>query len=593
MKRIFSLLTLLFCLFPSCIPTLAETMPGYVGTWIETEGYGTLTVRLDGSATMIYYDGTVMDTTWHATETGAAFGDGMWYNSPMELLDDNTLSVSGGWMIFAREGFMPTADSALLLNATPVGEEGAPFLGTWNLVSITLEGEALDPALFGMTMTLTFNEDGTVVSDDGWEPYTTTWFASYGSAIIEGDVLTIGEEGQLVYNAADGQMLFDRVIAEEPAATLPAAAAPVTGGSAELTGVWTLLSIEMDGVTLDPALFGMSMTLTLSEDGTAAIDDGEDVSIGAWYIAGDVLYVEDMPLTLDESGCLVLEEDGAKMRFSQGEVIPGEAPSEEEQWLALMGLMGAASGEGDDWGNDDWGEWDVPADLPEAQQPYVGEWYMVYCHTGGLSGDLRTMGVNGCLMLDADGTGYLIGVADEFGVWYEEDGVIRFGESGMPMYLLGDEADGMGPFLQYGTEAGGYMLFHQDEEAVWTPGLYPLQGAASAALSVPAASAPADSPAATGGTLLMDTRYVCRSYTTAGFTMDAATLGAEYAVTFYAGGTVDFTLAGFTMGGLPYSVADGQYVIDYYGNPFACIPTDAGFDMDYYGAMMMHFTPAE
>ena len=256
MKRIFSLLTLLFCLFPSCIPTLAETMPGYVGTWIETEGYGTLTVRLDGSATMIYYDGTVMETTWHATETGAAFGDGMWYNSPMELLDDNTLSVSGGWMIFAREGFMPTADSALLLNATPVGEEGAPFLGTWNLVSITLEGEALDPALFGMTMTLTFNEDGTVVSDDGWEPYTTTWFASYGSAIIEGDVLTIGEEGQLVYNAADGQMLFDRVIAEEPAATLPAAAAPVTGGSAELTGVWTLLSIEMDGVTLDPALFG-------------------------------------------------------------------------------------------------------------------------------------------------------------------------------------------------------------------------------------------------------------------------------------------------------------------------------------------------
>ena len=75
---------------------------------------------------MDYYDGTITETTWGLTEDGYRFGEGMWYNSPMVLLDENTLSVSDGWMIFTREGFLPTTDEALLLGAEPVGEEGAP-----------------------------------------------------------------------------------------------------------------------------------------------------------------------------------------------------------------------------------------------------------------------------------------------------------------------------------------------------------------------------------------------------------------------------------------------------------------------------------
>lgn len=75
---------------------------------------------------------------------------------------------------FTREGFTPTTDEALLLGAEPVGEEGVPFLGTWALTGLIMEGESIDPALFGLTMTLTFMENGTVVSDDGFEPYTTT-----------------------------------------------------------------------------------------------------------------------------------------------------------------------------------------------------------------------------------------------------------------------------------------------------------------------------------------------------------------------------------------------------------------------------------
>ena len=470
MKR---LLCLLLCLLLPLLPCFAEEMnePGFVGEWIETEGSGTLTIRLDGSATMVYDNGWVMDTTWAPTENGAAFGEGMWYHSPMQLLDENTLSVSDGWMIFAREGFLPATDPALLLGATPVGEEGAPFLGTWTLASLIMEGEELDPAFFGVTMTFTFNEDGTVVSDDGMEPYTTTWSVSYGSAVVEGDILSIDDEGRLVYNASDGQMIFVR-----------------------------------------------------------------------------------------------------------DSISPSDAPSEEEQLLALMELMSQS-------------EEDLSA-LPEAHQPFAGEWLLCHIATGGLSGDLRALGITGTLTLNADYTGVLSGIADEEGSWYEDEGVIRFGESGMPMFLLSGEEDGMGPFLQYGTEAGGYMIFHQDPEAVWTPGLYPLSTPVPAASAAP--TAPAETNNSAGAALTAEVRYVCTAYTTAGFTMDASTLGAEYAVTFHAGGTADFTIAGAAVPGLPCTVTeDGLYCINYYGNLFNCSPTDAGFDMDFYGTMTMHFVPAE
>jgi hypothetical protein len=35
------------------------------------------------------------------------------------------------------------------------------------------------------------------------------------------------------------------------------------------------------------------------------------------------------------------------------------------------------------------------------------------------------------------------------------------------------------------------------------------------------------------------------------------------------------------------------YAINYYGTMFNCTPTASGFDMDFYGTMMMHFVPAE
>lgn len=477
MKRILSLLLTILLLL--CLPAMAEDASGFPGVWIEVDGFGTLTILGDGTSRMEYYDGTVTECPWELTDEGAVFTEGQWLNSPMVLLDENTLSVANGWCIFAREGFLPTTDQALLLGAEPIGEAGLPFCGQWVLETIIMEGESYDPALFGMSMTVTFTADGLVTTDDGMEPYTTTWFESYGSAVVEGDILTLNEDGKLVMNASDGSMIFALVEPEVPEVEAPEAEitvpevpvteitevespesefpmadepaadpvfVPVGEEGAAFLGLWSLNMINADGMEMNPAMLGMSMALTFQEDGSVLYDDGWEVVPMPWCVENGAAMVDGMPLTLNAEGQLIMtDEDGAMMIFTAGAAAPAEELSEEEQMMALLALLGQ--------------------------------------------------------MAELDST------------------------------------DGMD---------------------------------------------------------YLNTKFVCSEFSTSGVTLDAATLGAEYAVFFREDNTADLTLAGYVIENLPYSInEEGVYVVNYYGAFFNCTPTDAGFDMDYYGTMTLHCTPAE
>ena len=92
----------------------------------------------------------------------------------------------------------------------------------------------------------------------------------------------------------------------------------------------------------------------------------------------------------------------------------------------------------------------------------------------------------------------------------------------------------------------------------------------------------------------LNTKFVCTQFSSSGTTLDASMLGAEYAVFFRETGTADLTLAGYTIENLPYTIDENvTYVINYYGAFFSCVPTETGFDVDYYGTMTLHCTPAE
>ena len=88
-------------------------------------------------------------------------------------------------------------------------------------------------------------------------------------------------------------------------------------------------------------------------------------------------------------------------------------------------------------------------------------------------------------------------------------------------------------------------------------------------------------------------KYICVNADVSGFTMEASMLGGEYSFVFHEGGSVDFIMVGNPLPGLTWTqLENGNFHVDMFGTPLEIIWTDAGFDMDYMGSMMMHFVPA-
>ena len=87
-------------------------------------------------------------------------------------------------------------------------------------------------------------------------------------------------------------------------------------------------------------------------------------------------------------------------------------------------------------------------------------------------------------------------------------------------------------------------------------------------------------------------KYVCVSYEASGYTFDAAMLGAEYSIVFEENGAASFTLAGQTVPGLTWTQDGDAFTIIYFdGTPMRFEPTETGFQLDYFGAMLLNFEP--
>ena len=219
--------------------------------------------------------------------------------------------------------------------AQPIGEEGAAFFGTWNGVSMEMDGATYSMADFGMTMVLTLNADGTVTVFDGEEEDASVWKVSNGVASMQGMTLTILEDGTLCADEDGSKMIFSRGDASAPAEPdVPAEpeapaepAAPVGDEGAAFFGTWYGVSMEMEGETFSLADFGMTMVLTLNADGTATMFDGEEENASVWTVSGGAASMEGMTLTILEDGTLCADEDGAKLIFSHDAAA---APAEPE-----------------------------------------------------------------------------------------------------------------------------------------------------------------------------------------------------------------------------------------------------------------------
>ena len=109
-------------------------------------------------------------------------------------------------------------------------------------------------------------------------------------------------------------------------------------------------------------------------------------------------------------------------------------------------------------------------------------------------------------------------------------------------------------------------------------------------------------PAASGAEAMIGKKYVMTDADVNGYNMTAAQMGnLEYSILLQEDGTVTFVMAGSDIPGLTWAYGripteagetDG-IVIDYYTQALNLAPTEKGFDMDYFGSMLMHFAPED
>ena len=527
----------------------AEAMV-FIGEWDKDDNDNVLCINPDGTMAFIYPDGDTSEMTWNINDGGEfEVTSGVWEGYVLKVNDSDVLKV--GMYKFNRISEPYTAAPVETPEATE-GIEGteADFIGIWNGTVLETEGMTMGLADIGMLMQFVVHDNGIIDLYDGDTTESAEWTIVDGKLDIMGAMqLCLTDDGRLFMAEDEAVIYFERGEEVFQSGTgEPEAAEPVYADMEDFVGLWFGKTVEMDGQVLNLSDLDMVMEIELDANGNITLFDGEVTETGLWNMVDGQADIDGMILTLMSDGTVVAEDpDGAKVVFTG----------------------------------------------------FAGIWKACYMDASGLNGDLRSMGISSTLVLNADGTGSIDFPTPEEGSWYREDGVVRFGEYGMQMELLS------GGFLKYGTEMSGYMVFSQDENAVWVPG-------ASAAVEMPVATdapvidvtpVPTQAPANEGANDLqarMNRKYVATTYTAYGQTMDGSMLG-EYSLFFRENGTCDFGMGGMVVPNLPWGlqkVATGltevdAFVINYYGSMFNAVITDAGFDMDFYGTMVLHFVPVE
>ena len=327
----------------------------------------------------------------------------------------------------------------------------------------------------------------------------------------------------------------------------------------EYLGAWYGVSMEMEGVSYPLADMGMDLTITISADGTAEMHmNGEGERIQCSMQDG-VLTADGVSFALQDS-MLVVSEDGMTMTLSREkpEASAASIPVIDERATIddLKGVWALAHVTMDS------------ATLPAEAAEMAGDTLVVYGDSCDLT--MQGMTVDG-LTCSMDGYALLISILDgEAAATLREDGTLCLEMSDVTLWY---ERTGDAPEIT----------------------AEPVPEATSEPAAMP-------EPAASGAEAMIGKKYVMTDADVNGCNMTAAQMGnLEYSILLQEDGTVTFVMAGSDIPGLTWAYgripteageADG-IVIDYYTQALNLAPTEKGFDMDYFGSMLMHFAPED
>lgn len=327
----------------------------------------------------------------------------------------------------------------------------------------------------------------------------------------------------------------------------------------EYLGAWHGVSMEIEGVSYPLADMGMDLTITIGADGTAEMHmNGEGERIRCSMQDG-VLTADGVSFALQDS-MLVVSEDGMTMTLSREkpEASAASIPVIDES-ATIDDLKGV------------WALAHVTMDgitLPAEAAEMAGDTLVVYGDSCDLT--LQGMTVDG-LTCSMDGYALLISILDgEAAATLREDGTLCLEMSDVTLWY---ERTGDAPEIT----------------------AEPVPEATSEPAAMP-------EPAASGAEAMIGKKYVMTDADVNGCNMTAAQMGnLEYSILLQEDGTVTFVMAGSDIPGLTWAYGripteagetDG-IVIDYYTQALNLAPTEKGFDMDYFGSMLMHFAPED
>ncbi|MDY5350074.1 MAG: leucine-rich repeat protein, partial [Candidatus Ventricola sp.] len=330
-------------------------------------------------------------------------------------------------------------------------------------------------------------------------------------------------------------------------------------------GVWYGVSMEMEGVSYPLADMGMELTLTISADGAAEMNMNGEVERFQCAVRDGVLTEGAKTLTLQE-GMLQFSEGSAAMLMSREKPEgAAEAPAPVDKTATLDSFKGV------------WTASRVSAEgltLPAAAADMAGDTLTIY-------GDTCDLTLSGYLLdglpCHMDGHRLIFTLLDgECAVTRHTDGTLS---------LMLEEAS---VWYEYTGEA---------PEAPAIPTQEPMPEPTAEPMTEPTA---APAPAAPGAASMVGRKFVMTDADVSGYNMSAAMMGGfEYSILLREDGNVEFVMAGANIPSLTWSYgkvptdsgeADG-IVIAYPGQLLYLVPTEQGFDMDYFGTMLMHFAP--
>lgn len=336
----------------------------------------------------------------------------------------------------------------------------------------------------------------------------------------------------------------------------------------EYLGAWYGVSMEMEGVSYPLADMGMDLTITIGADGTAETSmNGEGESIQCSMQDG-VLTADGVSIALQD-GMLVVSEDGVTMTLSREKPEASAAPIPViDESATIDDLKGV------------WTLARVTMDgvtLAAEAAEMAGDTLVVYGDSCDLT--LQGMTMDG-LTCSMDGYALLISILDgESAATLREDGTLCLEMSDVTLWY---ERTGDAP------EAS-------DAEPVPEVTAEPVPETTSEPAAMP-------EPAAGGAEAMIGKKYVMTDADVNGYNMTAAQMGNfEYSILLQEDGAVTFVMAGSDIPGLTWAYGripteagevDG-IVIDYYTQALNLVPTEKGFDMDYFGSMLMHFAPED